>query len=93
MEAGTVYEVVLSASSKKYIAKQPPHLRERFEEALLQVSQSPMSGPSIVRLKGRSKGYYRYEFFHYRIVYLVDSDRLYVFIEAAGPRGDIYKKR
>lgn len=52
---------------------------------------SPSEGSHIKKLKGRLAGKYRYDVGGFRIVYSIDEHSKVVYIEAIGPRGDIYK--
>ena len=53
--------------------------------------KNPHEGQHIKKLKGRLDGKYRYDTDGLRIIYYVDEDDKIVYIEAIGPRGDIYK--
>lgn len=53
--------------------------------------QNPYEGSHIKKLKGKLEGKYRYAIGDLRIIYRVNAEERTVFIEAIGPRGDIYK--
>jgi len=53
--------------------------------------KSPFKGRHIKRLRGELAGKYRYEVGDLRIVYRVVSEEKTIFIEAIGPRADVYK--
>lgn len=53
--------------------------------------QNPFEGPHSKKLKGRLEGKYRYDIGALRIIYFVDMKNEMIYIDAIGPRGDIYK--
>ncbi len=55
------------------------------------MSRNPLEGLHIKRLRGTQEGKYRYAVGDLRIVYWVNEEEKTIFIEAIGPRGDIYK--
>jgi mRNA interferase RelE/StbE len=53
--------------------------------------QNPFEGPHIKKLRGRLEGKCRYDVGTLRIIYYVDTIEEIIYVEAIGPRGDIYK--
>lgn len=66
-------------------------MAQRMNKAIEKMVENPLQGPQIKRLKGQYQGKYRYAVGDLRIVYQVDLEKKIIFIEAIGPRGDIYK--
>ncbi len=56
------------------------------------MSENPFEGSHIKKLKGRLEGKYRYNIGGLRVIYYVDVDNKIIYVEAIGPRGDVYNK-
>lgn len=56
-----------------------------------EIINNPLEGIHIKKLKGRLEGKYRYHPGDLRIIYFVSLHNRTIYIEAIGPRGDVYK--
>ena len=43
------------------------------------------------KVKGRLEGKYRYDVGNFRVIYYADVDNKTIYVEAIGPRGNVYK--
>lgn len=66
-------------------------VRCRVNAAIDLIIENPCEGSHIKKLKGRLAGKYRYDVSGLRIIYSMDENTETVYVEAIGPRGDIYK--
>ncbi len=58
----------------------------------LQLRKNPFYGPHIKKLKGEVSGVYRYRIGNYHLFYMVESQKVIVFIIDIDHRKDSYKK-
>jgi len=57
-----------------------------------QLRNNPYFGPNIKKLKGQFEGFYRYRIGNHRLFYLIDDQKVIVFIIDFKHRKDAYKK-
>jgi mRNA interferase RelE/StbE len=62
----------------------------KVNKAVEKICSNPFRGAHIKKLVGKLGGKYRYDIGDLRIVYSVDENKKIIFIEAIGPRGDVY---
>lgn len=86
-----MYSVLLNKKSSKYYERLSDNTAVKVNKAIEKICNTPFRGSHIKKLVGKLGGKYRYEIGDLRIVYSVDENKKIVFIEAIGPRGDIYK--
>ena len=55
-----------------------------------QLRQNPYFGTNIKKLKGEFDGYYRYRLGNYRLFYMVDNEKVIVFVIDIRQRKDAY---
>ena len=55
-----------------------------------QLRNNPFFGPNIKKLKGKLEDYYRYRIGKYRLFYMVDEEKVIVFIVTIKDRKDAY---
>jgi len=55
-----------------------------------QLRNNPFFGPNIKKLKGKLEDYYRYRIGNYRLFYMVDEEKVIVFIVTIKDRKDAY---
>ena len=55
-----------------------------------QLRSNPFFGPNIKKLKGKLEDYYRYRIGKYRLFYMVDEEKVIVFIVTIKDRNDAY---
>ncbi len=56
-----------------------------------QLRNNPYFGANIRKLKGEFEGFYRYRIGSYRLFYLIDDDKVMVFVIDLKHRKDAYK--
>lgn len=80
------YRIFIEKRARKFIEKQPKPQQKRILEAIRKL---PEQG-DIKALKGHT-GFYRLRVGDYRIIYIVENEKLVVVVTDAGNRGQIYK--
>ncbi|MEW6053107.1 MAG: type II toxin-antitoxin system RelE/ParE family toxin [Nitrospirota bacterium] len=86
-----MYKAVFYKQAARYYEKLDAKLQKRINRAMQEIIHNPVEGTHIKKLKGRLEGRYRYHIGDLRIIYYVSVDEKIVYVEAIGPRGDIYK--
>jgi mRNA interferase RelE/StbE len=86
-----MYKVVFYRQATRYYNKLDVNTQRRINKAVDEMIQNPFEGPRIKKLKGRLEGKYRYDIGSLRVIYYVDADNKIIYVEAIGPRGDVYK--
>lgn len=86
-----MYRVELYKQAAKYYDKLDAKTRRRISAAIEMMMKNPHEGPHIKKLKGRLEGKYRYDTDGLRIIYFIEEIGKTIYVEALGPRGDIYK--
>jgi len=86
-----MFKPFLYKKATKYYESLDDKTATRINKAIDNMIKSPFKGRHIKRLRGELAGKYRYEVGDLRIVYRVVSEEKTIFIEAIGPRGDVYK--
>ena len=76
--------------SKKRIS---PKLYQKITNIVYpQLRENPDFGTNIKKLKGQFEGFYRYRIGNYRLFYIIDDEKVIVFIIDFQHRKDAYKK-
>ena len=83
-----IYQLILSRSAIKFIAKQERAIQERIRKALAGLAVRPPIG-DIKPLKGRGK-LLRLRVGTYRVIFEVSHTEQVVYVLAIDNRGDIY---
>ena len=86
-----MYKIFPHKKAVKYYESLDNKTAGRINKAIEAISKNPFECPHIKRLRGKQEGKYRYAVGDLRIVYRVNAEDKTVFVEAIGPRGDIYK--
>lgn len=86
-----MYKLLIYKRAAKYYKNLDDKAARRINRAMEKIAENPYEGFHIKNLKGKLEGKYRYAVGDLRIVYRLDPEEKIVFIEAIGPRGDIYK--
>ena len=81
------YKALFTRSFLREYKKLPQGVRERVEEAILEVVKRPYSG---TKLRGELTGYYRWRVGDYRIIYMIDEKGKCVIFIDVGIRRAIY---
>lgn len=79
------YEIKIDKLALKFIRKQPKDQIERLLRAIYALPNG-----DIKQMKGYVSRY-RLRVGDYRIIYSVESNKLYIYVLAVGNRGDVYK--
>lgn len=86
-----MYRVFLHKKAVKYYESLEDKTAKKINKAIESISENPLEGFHIKRLRGKQEGKYRYALGNLRIVYRINIEDKIILIEAIGPRGDIYK--
>ena len=86
------YKATLSSHAAREYKKLNLTVRPQIQEGIDALTQNPISGSKIKRLKGRLREYYRYRAGDYRIVYVVNQKEHVVFIDYIQHRKDVYRE-
>lgn len=86
-----MYKVLSHKKAIKYYEGISDKTARKINKAIEKIRKNPFEDAHIKRLKGRLEGKYRYTIGDLRIVYSIDQEEKVIFIEAIGPRGDVYK--
>jgi len=65
--------------------------QNRVYTQTLNIFYPPLEGPHIKKLKGRLDEKYRYHLGDLHIIYFISVDENIIYVDAIGPRGDVYK--
>ena len=85
------YKVLLSPHAARDYKKLNPSIKPKIQTVLDSLSQQPLAGPKIKRLKGRLREYYRYRVEDYRIVYAVAEEERAIYVDYIQHRRDVYR--
>jgi mRNA interferase RelE/StbE len=89
------YRIAETATFRKGLEKQgyQRYYKKLVENVYPRLKINPYYGPNIKRLKGDLKAVFRYRIGDYRLFYIVDPKKKYVYILALENRKDAYKKK
>jgi len=89
------YRIAETATFKKGLETQgyQPDDKKLIENVYPRLKINPYYGPNIKRLKGDLKAVFRYRIGDYRLFYIVDPEKKYVYILTLENRKDSYKKK
>ena len=89
------YRIAETATFKKGLETQgyQRYYKKLIENVYLRLKINPYYGPNIKRLKGDLKAVFRYRIGDYRLFYIVDPEKKYVYILTLENRKDSYKKK
>jgi len=83
------YKIFIKTSAKKELEKLPRSDLRKIVKRIEKLSANPRP-PGCEKLSGDDK--YRIRQGNYRIVYLINDDKLVIFVIKIGHRREIYKK-
>ena len=91
-EMREIVRIVFSKTAKKGIERMPKDYKKLLHNGILGLTKTPPEG-DVKQMQGSRDERYRLRIGKYRVLfhYLTDSDGQYLYIEAVGSRGDIYK--
>ncbi len=84
------YQVTITPSADKVIARLPKEMRGRIADKLVSLSSNPRP-PGSVKLTGQDA--YRIRVGDYRIIYTIHDDRLIVLVIDVGHRREVYRRK
>jgi mRNA-degrading endonuclease RelE of RelBE toxin-antitoxin system len=80
--------LAFSSPARKFITALHPPLKQRIENALLEIANDSRIGKS---LKGDLEGYYSHRIGDWRIIYSIEKD--FIFVKDIRHRRDVYRRR
>ena len=86
-----MYKVKIHKLAAKYYKKLDSKNKRKINKAITEIMNNPFDINKTKKLKGRLEGKYRYAIGNLRIIYSVNEKEKVIYIEAIGPREDIYK--
>lgn len=86
-----MFKILLGKKAVKYYENLNDKMAKKVNKAIEDIVKNPFRGTNIKKLVGDLEGKYHYRLGYLRIVYSISNDRKIIFIEAIGPRGDVYK--
>ncbi|MBI4684789.1 MAG: type II toxin-antitoxin system RelE/ParE family toxin [Nitrospirae bacterium] len=86
-----MYKLEFYKQAARYYKKLDAKTQKRINIAVDEMIKNPFEGLHIKKLKGRLEGKYRYNIGSLRIIYYVDVADKTIYVDAIGPRGDVYK--
>jgi len=86
-----MYKAEFYKQAARYYKNLDAKTKRRINIAIDEMIKNPFEGTHIKKLKGILKSKYRYDIGQFRVIYYVDMDSKTIYVEAMGPRGDIYK--
>ena len=88
----TIFEVLLSETARKQLRELSPDLQDDIKDKMRELRMGPfVSGPrtDIKKLKGDKRDYYRLRVGRYRVLYVIEGDR--VLVAKVLPRSKAYE--
>lgn len=86
------YSIEFTSAARRDLKRLPKHAQERIDKVLQLLCENPRP-PKVEYLKGKLREYNRVRTGDYRIIYLIEDDRLVVCVVSIGHRKDVYRKR
>jgi len=84
-----MYQVEYSKQSLRVLRRMPTNLSLLIRKKIETVAQDPVGAQGVKKLSGREG--YRLWVDDWRVLYLLDGQRLRVLVKEIGPRGGIYQ--
>jgi len=83
------FQIKWKKSAVKSLKRLTKKVREKIVDKIEELSHNPFYGE---KLKGTELDLRRLRIGEYRVIYLVEKEKLYILIIKIGLRGDVYKK-
>jgi mRNA interferase RelE/StbE len=83
------WRIEFTSSARRHLEKIHPEFRRRIETAIATLVDDPRPA-SAKRLVGKTE-YWRIRVGSYRVVYMVEDDRLVILVLALGHRREVYR--
>jgi len=84
-----MYQIEYSKQSLRVLRRMPANLSLLIRKKIETVEQDPVGAQGVKKLSGRDG--YRLRVGDWRVLYLLDGQRLRVLVTEIGPRGGIYQ--
>lgn len=84
-----MYQIEYSKQSIRALRRMPANMAALIRSKIEGVAQDPLSAQGVKKLSGREE--YRLRIGDWRMLYLLDGQRLRVLVTDVGPRGGIYQ--
>jgi mRNA interferase RelE/StbE len=84
------YRIEFTAAARRDLAALPRNVARRVDD-VLQVLRTNPRPPKADRLQGRLHMYHRVRVGDFRIIYLIEDDRLVVCVVKIGHRKEVYR--
>ena len=84
-----MYQIEYSKQSIRALRRMPANMAALIRSKIEGVAQDPLSTQGVKKLSGREE--YRLRIGDWRVLYLLDGQRLRVLVTDVGPRGGIYQ--
>lgn len=86
------FKIAEAKTFAKVKKKINPKLYQKINDVVYpQLRSNPYFGANIKKLKGEFEGFYRYRIGNYRLFYLIDDKKIFVFVIDLKHRKDAYK--
>ena len=86
------FKIAETKTFTKVKQKISPKLYQKINDVVYpQLRSNPYFGANIKKLKGEFEGFYRYRIGNYRLFYLIDDKKVFVFVIDLKHRKDAYK--
>ena len=84
-----MYQIEYSKQSIRMLRRMPPNMALLIRDKIASLAEDPFAAPGVKKLAGRDG--YRLRVGDWRVLYLLDGQRLRVLITEIGPRGGVYQ--
>ena len=84
-----MYQIEYSKQSIRALRRMPANMAALIRSKIAGVAQDPLGAQGVKKLSGREE--YRLRIGDWRVLYMLDGQRLRVLVTDDGPRGGIYQ--
>lgn len=85
------YRIVVHKRVVTYLRRLPEAHKERIKAGIRQLEENPTMTSQTKAMIGVWTGYRRLRVGNWRVIYWVDESTTTIYVDYAGPRGDVYK--
>ncbi len=83
------YQIELTRTARRALDSLPTKVQKQIDRQILALAKNPYP-PGSKKLRG-AEGFHRIRVGDYRILYIVEADRLVIVIVTIGHRGEVYR--
>lgn len=83
------YALEITRDAVKSLKSIPPKDRARIYDRLERLAADPFAATAVIKMQGQDG--YRMRVGDYRVVYLVEGERLVIIVVAVGHRREVYR--